>query len=76
VIEKVLLLVTQLDFHLTQLKERVEEMANNIKDVLKRLEMPRNDLKNDVDKTKGPAQKCRQERGILKTVKAEKDNNY
>ncbi|KAF2022946.1 hypothetical protein EK21DRAFT_105548 [Setomelanomma holmii] len=64
-LERVLLSVTQLDSHLTQLQEGVEEAANSIKYVIKSLEELKDDLRNDVGKTKDQTQRCRQRR-ILK----------
>jgi chromosome segregation ATPase len=75
----VLLLVTQLDFNLTQLKERVEEAARNISHVVKYLEELKNligELRNDVGKTNDTIQRCGQERGILKRAKEERDDEY
>lgn len=70
-----LLSVTQLDSHLTQLQERVEETADSIKYVIKSLEKLKDDLRNDVGKTKDQTQRCRQ-RGILKGVKEERDDGH
>lgn len=75
-IERVLLSVTQLDSHLTQIKESVEETANSIKYVIKSLEKLKDDLRNDVGKTKDHKQRFRQERGILKRVKEESDDGH
>jgi chromosome segregation ATPase len=75
----VLLLVTQLDFNLTQLKERVEETASNIQHAVKQLEELKDlisDLRNDAGKTNDINQRCRQERGILKRAKEERDDEY
>lgn len=74
-----LLLVTQLDFNLTQLKERVEETASNIRYAVKQLEELKDlisDLRNDAGKTNNINQRCRQERGILKRAKEERDDEY
>lgn len=71
-IERVLLLVTQLDFNLTQLEERVEEMANSINHVVKRLEELKDELRNDVSKTKDLTPEYRQGKGILKRMKGKR----
>jgi hypothetical protein len=73
-IERVLLSGTQLDSHLTQLQERVEETANSIKYVMKSLKELKNDLRNDVGNTEDQTQRCRQ-RGILKRVE-ERDDGH
>jgi hypothetical protein len=57
-IERVLLIVTQVNSHLTQLKEGVEETANSIKYVIKSLEELKDDLRNDVGKRKDQMQRC------------------
>ena len=75
-IERVLLLVTQLDFNLTQLEERVEETANSINHVVKRLEELKDELRNDVSKTKDLTPEYRQGKGILKRVKEERDDGH
>lgn len=74
-IERVLLIVTQVNSHLTQLKEGVEETANSIKYVIKSLEELKGDLRNDVGKTKDQMQRCRQ-RSILKRVREESDDGH
>jgi hypothetical protein len=77
VTERVLLLVTQLDFNLTQLKERVEETASNFSHVVKHLEELKNligDLRNDAGKTNDITQRYGQERGLLKRAKEERDD--
>ncbi|KAF1354416.1 hypothetical protein EJ07DRAFT_168358 [Lizonia empirigonia] len=75
-LERVLLCVTQLDLHLTQLKERVEEMANSIKHIVTCLEELKDDLRNDFSKTKDSTQRRQQEKGILKRVKGQRDDGY
>jgi uncharacterized protein YukE len=70
-----LLTVTQVDSHLTQLKEGVEETANSIKYVIKSLEELKDDLRNNVGKTKDQMQRC-QQRSILKRVKEESDDRH
>ncbi len=70
------MLVTQLDFNLTQLKERVEETANSINHVMKRLEELEDELRNDVSKTKDLTPEYRQQKGILKRVKEERDDGH
>lgn len=72
----VLLLVTQLDSHVTQLKERVEVTADSIEHIMKRLEELKNDLTNDVRKKEDPTQICQQEKGVLKRVKEERDDGH
>jgi predicted RNase H-like nuclease (RuvC/YqgF family) len=75
-IEMALFLVTQLDSHITQLKERVEVTADSIENIMKRLEELKNDLTNDVRKKDDPTQICQQEKGILKRVKEEGDDGH
>jgi hypothetical protein len=77
--ERVLLLVTQLDFNLTQLKERVEETANSVNHFVKHLEELKDligDLGNDAGTTNDIIQGCRQKRGILKRAKEDRDDGY
>ncbi|EDU47817.1 predicted protein [Pyrenophora tritici-repentis Pt-1C-BFP] len=75
-LEMVLLLVTQLDSHVTQLKERVEVTADSIEHIMKRLEELENDLTNGARKKEDPTQICQQEKGILKRVKEERDDGH
>lgn len=70
------MLVTQIEFHLTQLKERVEETANSINYIVKDLGELKDDLRNDVGKSKDLIQRREQKRGILKRVKEERDDGY
>jgi hypothetical protein len=73
----VLLFVAQLDFNLTQLKERVEETASNVSHVVQQFEELKDiigDLRNDAGKTNDTTQKFGQERGILKRAKEERDD--
>jgi hypothetical protein len=75
-IERALLVLTQLDFNLTQLKERVEATVVSIRHFAKHLEELKDlvgDSRNDVGKTKDITQRCRQEKGILKRVKGGKN---
>jgi hypothetical protein len=79
VTERVLLLATQLDFNLTQLKERVEENASNVSHVVKHLEELKDligDLRNDHGKTNHITQISGQLRGILKRAKEERDDEH
>jgi hypothetical protein len=73
---RVLLLVTQLSFNTTQLKERFEETASNVSHVVKQLEELKSligDLRNDAGKTNDMNQRCGQEKGLLKRAKEERD---
>lgn len=74
-IERVLLIATQVDLHLIQLKKGAEETANSIKYVIKSLEELKDDLRNDMGKTKDQMQRCRQG-SILKRVKEESDDGH
>lgn len=74
-----LLSVARLNFNLTQLKERIEETASNVSHVMNHLEELKDlisNLRNDASKTNNTPQRCRQERGILKRVKEERDDEY
>tara|TARA_R110002003_G_scaffold1603_2_gene23281 strand:- start:2787 stop:3053 length:267 start_codon:yes stop_codon:yes gene_type:complete len=72
----VLLFVTQLDLHLTQVKERAEKTADSIKHIVELLEELKDDLKNDVGKRKDTTQICGQDKGNLKRVKEEGDDRH
>jgi archaellum component FlaC len=76
VIERVLLSLTQVHSNLIQVKERVEETTNSINHAVKNLEELKDELSNDVNTTKDLTPRCRQERGILKRVREEIDDEY
>jgi chromosome segregation ATPase len=75
----VLLSLNQLDFNLTQLKERAEEIAASISYVAKHLEELKvlvSDLRTDIGNRTDITQRFQQERGILKRAKEERDDEY
>jgi hypothetical protein len=54
----------------------VEETANSINHVMKRLGELEGELRNDLSKTKDLTPEYRQKKGILKRVKEERDDGH
>ncbi|KAI1591661.1 BBC multi-domain protein [Pyrenophora tritici-repentis] len=75
-LERVRLLVDQLDSTFTKLKESMEEIVNSIEYFVKHVEELNDELRNEVGKMKDITQRCQQGRGILKRVRQESDDEY